>query len=93
MRKYYAEVLGKMKALHKGTSPYHSRTNGKVERLNRIISTMLRKMLLNKPTKLWDLYLNQALFACRNAQFYRLKSAAYLDSLILGKTEKACKGK
>src|SRR5947207_3193269 len=26
---------------------------------------MLGKMLLNKPTKLWDLYLDQALFACR----------------------------
>ena len=23
------------------------------------------KMLLNKPTKLWDLYLDQAVFACR----------------------------
>src|SRR5216110_3253557 len=26
---------------------------------------MLGKLLLNKPTKLWDLYLDQALFACR----------------------------
>jgi len=26
---------------------------------------MLGKLLLNKPTKLWDLYLNQAVFACR----------------------------
>jgi hypothetical protein len=26
---------------------------------------MLENMLLNKPTKLWDLYLDQALFACR----------------------------
>ena len=25
---------------------------------------MLGKILLNKPTKLWDLYLNQAVFAC-----------------------------
>jgi RNase H-like domain found in reverse transcriptase/Reverse transcriptase (RNA-dependent DNA polymerase)/Integrase zinc binding domain len=59
------KYLNKIKTLHKGTSPYHPRTNGKVERLNGIIGTMLGKMLLNKPTKLWDLYLDQAIFACR----------------------------
>ena len=59
------KYLEKIKTLHKGTSPYHPRTNGKVERLNGIIGTMLGRMLLNKPTKLWDLYLDQAIFACR----------------------------
>ena len=58
------KYLEKIKTLHKGTSPYHPRTNGKVERLNGIIGTMLGKMLMNKPTKLWDLYLDQAVFAC-----------------------------
>ena len=43
----YAEVLEEMKTLHKRTSPYYPRTNEKVERLNGIIKTMLRKMLLN----------------------------------------------
>ncbi|TMC16709.1 MAG: DDE-type integrase/transposase/recombinase, partial [Chloroflexi bacterium] len=57
--------LDKIKTLHRGTSPYHPRTNGKVERLNGIIGNMLGKLLFNKPTKLWDLYLDQALFACR----------------------------
>ena len=61
MQKY----LKKIKTLHKGTSPYHPRTNGKVERLNGIIGTMLGKLLLNKPMKLWDLSLDQSVFPCR----------------------------
>ena len=50
---------------HKGTSPYHPRTNGKVERLNGILEGMISKMLFGKPTKLWDLYLDTPLFASR----------------------------
>ena len=59
------KYLERVKTLHKGTSPYHPRTNWKVERLNGIMGTMLGKLLLNKPMKLWDLYLDQAVFACR----------------------------
>jgi len=57
--------LKKIGSNHKGTSPYHPRTNGKVERFNGILGNMISKLLLGKPTKLWDLYLDQALFACR----------------------------
>jgi len=59
------KYLEKIKTVHKGTSPYHPRTNGKVESLNGLIGNMITKYLLGKPTKLWDLYLDQALFACR----------------------------
>jgi hypothetical protein len=59
------KYLEKIKTIHKGTSPYHPRTNGKVESLNGLIGSMITKYLLGKPTKLWDLYLDQALFACR----------------------------
>src|SRR5437667_9992912 len=59
------KYLEKIKTLHKGTRPYHPRRNGKVERLNGVIGSLLGKMLLNKPTKLWDLYVDQAIFACR----------------------------
>src|SRR5437773_3352095 len=57
--------LRKIATVHKGTSPYHPRTNGKVERLNGILEDIISKLLFGKPTKLWDLYLDQALFACR----------------------------
>ena len=57
--------LHKIETVHKGTSPYHPRTNGKVERLNGILEDMISKLLFGKPTKLWDLYLDQALFAYR----------------------------
>src|SRR5947207_14774977 len=59
------KYLEKIKTLHKGTSPYHPRTNSKMKRLNGIIDAMLGKLLLNKSMKLWDLYLDQAVFACR----------------------------
>ena len=57
--------LKKIGTTHKGSSLYHPRTNGKVERLNGIIGNMISKLLFGKPTKYWDLYLDQTLFACR----------------------------
>ena len=57
--------LRKLGTRHRTTTPYHPRTNGKVERFNGLLGLILTKYLLNKPTKLWDQYLSQALFACR----------------------------
>ena len=51
--------LKKMGTKHKGSSPYHPRTNGKVECLNGILESMISKLLFGKPTKHWDLYLDQ----------------------------------
>ena len=75
--------LAKIKTIHKGTSPYHPRTNGKVESLNGLIGGMLTKLLLGKSTKLWDLYLDQALFACRIRTHATMKRSPFY--LVYGK--------
>ena len=59
---HYMQILS---TTHRHTTPYHPRTNGKVENLNGTLRAMLTKYLMNQPTKLWDLYLPQALFATR----------------------------
>jgi transposase InsO family protein len=60
--KHYVRML---KARHRTTTPYHPRTNGKVENLNGTLGKMLTKYLMGKPTRLWDEYVPQALFATR----------------------------
>lgn len=57
--------LRKLHTRHRYTTAYHPRTNGKVENLNGTLGDMLTKYLAGKPTKLWDKYLPQALFATR----------------------------
>jgi RNase H-like domain found in reverse transcriptase/Reverse transcriptase (RNA-dependent DNA polymerase)/Integrase zinc binding domain/Retroviral aspartyl protease len=77
------KYLAKIKTIHKGTSPYHPHTNGKVESLNGLIGGILTKLLLGKSTKLWDLYLEQALFACRVRTHATTKTSPFY--LVYGK--------
>ena len=58
----YLKLLG-TKAKH--TTLYHPRTNGKVKNFNDILNNILTKILTNKPVKVWDEYLQQAVFATR----------------------------
>jgi transposase InsO family protein len=60
-----AHYVKQLATRHRTTTPYHPRTNGKVENLNGLIGRMLTKYLVGKPTRLWDEYLHQALFAAR----------------------------
>ena len=66
-----------LKGSRRCTSPYHPRTNWKVECLNGIMGTMLGKLLLNKPMKLWDLYLDQAVFTCRVRTYTTTKTSPF----------------
>jgi len=77
------KYLEKIRTSHKGTSPYHPRTNGKVESLNGLLGRMLSRFLWGKPTKLWDLYLDQALFACRVRTHATTKLSSFY--LVYGK--------
>jgi len=60
-----AIFMNRMGTKRRGTTPYHPRTNGKVERLNGIFGQSISKYLVGKPRKMWDLYLAPALFHAR----------------------------
>jgi hypothetical protein len=53
------------KVKHRTTTPYHPQTNGKIERFNGTIGAMLTEYSYEKPVRIWDEYLTQAVFATR----------------------------
>ncbi len=58
------EYLSHQRIKHLKTSAYHPRTNGMVERFNGTFGRMLSRFI-NNNVKIWDQFIDQALFACR----------------------------
>ncbi|MCO5613259.1 hypothetical protein L7F22_067535 [Adiantum nelumboides] len=58
------EVCEELHILHRHSTPYNPQSNGLVEKANGIIAGIIRKMVKNK-TKLWDDFLDGALWAYR----------------------------
>ena len=58
------EVCEELHILHRHSTPYYPQSNGLVEKANGIIAGIIRKMVRNK-TKLWDDFLDGALWAYR----------------------------
>ncbi len=54
--------LKKIEMMYKDSNSYYLRINEKMKRLNDILEDMISKLLFEKSIKLWDLYLDQALF-------------------------------
>jgi len=54
-----------LRTRHRGTTIYHPRTNGVVERYNGVLGLIMTKYLADKKRTDWDKYLDQALFATR----------------------------
>ncbi|MCO5610844.1 hypothetical protein L7F22_065086 [Adiantum nelumboides] len=58
------EVCEELHILHRHSTPYYPQSSGLVEKANGIIAGIIRKMVKNK-TKLWDDFLDGALWAYR----------------------------
>ncbi|CAF2747692.1 unnamed protein product [Rotaria sp. Silwood2] len=52
------------------TSAYHPRSNGVIERFNRLFGGMLAKYVGDNDINKWDEYVDRALFACRARQHH-----------------------
>jgi transposase InsO family protein len=52
------------------TSAYHPRSNGAIERFNRLFGGMLAKYVGDNTINKWDEYVDRALFACRVRQHH-----------------------
>ncbi|SAL96876.1 hypothetical protein [Absidia glauca] len=64
MSKILANYVALMRTNHSCTSAFHPRTNGKVERLNGIIKSMLRKYVKGNIHE-WDKHLPRVEWSCR----------------------------
>ncbi|MCO5550822.1 hypothetical protein L7F22_004315 [Adiantum nelumboides] len=58
------EVCEELKIQHQHSTPYYPQSNGLVEKANKIIAGIIRKMVQSK-AKLWDAFLDGALWAYR----------------------------
>ncbi|MCO5602844.1 hypothetical protein L7F22_056983 [Adiantum nelumboides] len=58
------EVCEELHILHRHSTPYYPQSNGLVEKANGVIAEIIKKMVKNK-TKLWDDFLDGALWAYR----------------------------
>ena len=55
----------RMKTKHRGTTPYHPRTNGMVEKLNGVLGKAISKYLVGQPRKSWDLFVQRVTYYAR----------------------------
>ena len=67
--------------IHKKSAPYHPQANGQAESSNKILCTVLTKIVSNSRTD-WELKLNLALWAYRVA--YKTAIGTTLVNMVFG---------